>query len=228
LITVKARNVVSVTFADEWRGEEAVVRKKNLMNHPRSILNERPRLCIVASPNSVGLARLAQRELNDDFEPRIWSIETLGSEDILMEDRPPFDYALILLHEDDAKGRNRPCPRNELLCILGFFIARLGSDRTFVLHDKGISPILPKTLRGYIPLDYREPMDGDLQGAIGSACTDIRITLHRHRTESDEESAARAGSRPLDEEVVRRLIAEEVKRQITEYLHVAQSLRIPG
>jgi hypothetical protein len=182
-----------------------------------AIPGKRPRLCIVAFAGNHELARLAQLELDDLVDSRIWLIGAAGSEDGIPEWQPAFDYALVTFPEEpgrSAAGYDGRRPLEELLTSAGLFVGRLGPEYTFLLHEQGALSRLPKILTTCPRLTYRHPRDQDLRGAIGPACTQIRLLIRSGYHEQAQPLASLGGVPLLNEELLQQRISEEVARQL--------------
>jgi hypothetical protein len=98
-----------------------------------------------------------------------------------------FDFALILLSEDDlivSRGGTSLGPRDKVIFELGLFMGYLGRERTFILRpvnpDRESVLKIPSDIFGVITADYRWPRkDGNHTAALGAACDKVRHAIRR-------------------------------------------------
>ena len=83
-------------------------------------------------------------------------------------------------------------PRDNVLFEHGFFMGRLGVERTYMVYSRNDPPTLPSDLAGIIPATFAERADGNLVAAIGPATTQIRqamqsvLAAEEHGAEPEE------------------------------------------
>ena len=90
------------------------------------------------------------------------------------------DFAVVVLTADDLttkRGQTHPVPRDNVLFELGFFMGRLGVERTYMVSSRDNPPHLPSDLAGITPATFAERADGNLAAAIGPAATQIRQAM---------------------------------------------------
>ena len=93
-----------------------------------------------------------------------------------------FDFATLLLTADDlttSRGSERAVPRDNVIFELGLFMGSLGRDRTFIVHDRTRPPALPSDLSGITTATFEPHSSGNLEAALGAACTRIQRAVER-------------------------------------------------
>lgn len=61
-----------------------------------------------------------------------------------------------------------------MLLEYGLFVGAVGPDRTFFLYNRDHPPKIASDLAGVTALTYGDRDDGNLQAAVGPACTGLR------------------------------------------------------
>jgi predicted nucleotide-binding protein len=61
-----------------------------------------------------------------------------------------------------------------VLLEYGLFVGAVGPDRTFFLYNRDHPPKIASDLAGVTALTYGDRDDGNLQAAVGPACTGLR------------------------------------------------------
>ena len=90
------------------------------------------------------------------------------------------DFAIVVRTADDLttkRGQTHPVPRDNVLFELGFFMGRLGVERTYMVSNRDNPPTLPSDLAGITPATFTKRADGNLTAAVGPASTQIRQAL---------------------------------------------------
>jgi hypothetical protein len=89
---------------------------------------------------------------------------------------------VLVLTADDltiSRGTERPAARDNVLFELGLFVGGLGRERTFMLYDRTHPPALPTDLAGVTPATFEPHSSGNLQAALGAACTSIQGSIEK-------------------------------------------------
>jgi len=148
--------------------------------------SNRPRLFIGSSGEGKRLAEAIQLNMDGEIESEVWSQGGLGLGETPIEslDRVSleFDFAALVVTPDDiveSRGARRLTPRDNVLFEAGLFMGRLGRDRTFLVcpRDQGVR--LPSDLAGMTLAQYTSASNGNLQAALGPACTRIKTAITR-------------------------------------------------
>ena len=108
-----------------------------------------------------------------------------------------FDFATLVLTADDltmSRGSERAVARDNVIFELGLFMGSLGRDRTFVVHDRSRAPALPTDLAGITTATFEPHSSGNLEAALGAACTKIERAVERLGVRRGAASAATDGS----------------------------------
>ena len=77
----------------------------------------------------------------------------------------------------ESRGAKAAVPRDNVLLELGMFIGHLGTDRTFMVCDRETEIKLPSDLAGVTPAWFQHPQAGNMQTALGAACTQIKEAI---------------------------------------------------
>jgi predicted nucleotide-binding protein len=111
------------------------------------------------------------------FLPGSYVLETLISKG----DR--FDFAILLFADDDIveiRGEKMLAVRDNTVLEAGFFIGRLGRERTFIMVPNVPNLRLPTDFAGLTHVPYQVNYPSDLEQAIISqSCYVIRNTITR-------------------------------------------------
>jgi predicted nucleotide-binding protein len=144
----------------------------------------RPRVFIASSVEGLPIAEAIALDLQFVADVTIWdqgvfplSEGTLPALDAAADQS---DFAIVVLTADDQttkRGQTHPVPRDNVLFELGFFMGRLGVDRTYMVSSRDNPPTLPSDLAGITPATFAERADGNLTAAIGPASTQIRQAM---------------------------------------------------
>jgi hypothetical protein len=150
-----------------------------------------PGLFIGSSSEGIDFARAARSLLEDDADITVWNEEQSGLGEAVIERlvdaRGRFDFALIILSEDDlivSRERESLGPRDNVVFELGLFMGHLGRERTFIVRpvnpDVETAFKIPSDIFGVITADYRWPRkDGNHTAALGAACDKVRHAIRR-------------------------------------------------
>ena len=162
----------------------------------------RPAVFIGSSTEGLETAKAIQVLLDRSCEPEIWSQGIFGlssgSLESLVSALDRFDFAVLVVSPDDtavSRGSAKNVPRDNIIFELGLFIGGLGRDRTFMVFDRTRPPDLPSDLAGVTAATYEPHGSGNLDAALGAACTKIeraivRLGLRDARRVDDLTSAA--------------------------------------
>ena len=146
----------------------------------------RPSVFVGWSSEGLRVAQAVQVLLDQVCEVEIWSQGvfglTQGTLESLVLAIERFDFAVLVLTADDltiARGVERPVARDNVLFELGLFVGGLGRDRTFMLYDRTRRPELPSDLAGVTAATFEPHSSGNIQAALGAACTRIQHAIER-------------------------------------------------
>lgn len=126
--------------------------------------NSRPRVFFISSKESLPVAKAIRFGLNyteadsiiwsdeDIFPPGAYPLETLENE------VNKADFGVAIAHPDDivrSRSKESAAPRDNVIFELGFFMSRLGRERTFLLVPKMSEELkLPSDFKGMVPITY--------------------------------------------------------------------------
>ncbi len=176
---------------------------------------QRPRLFIGSSTESLTLAYEIQSALEYSCEPTVWTQGvfqlTRSSLESLRTALDDYDFAVFVLAPDDLstlRDTQQLTVRDNVLLELGLFLGKLGSDCVFMVAPReepgGLR--LPTDLLG-IHVGTYEPnrSDGNFSAALGPACAQIQTAiLTKSRPRYPEQVRQRLAS--LDDRFRARLI----------------------
>ena len=140
----------------------------------------RPRVFVASSVEGLPIAEAIAADLQFVADVTVWdqgvfppSEGTLAALDAAAD---RSDFAVVVLTPDDTttkRGRTYPVPRDNVLFELGFFMGRLGVERTYMVYSRENSPTLPSDLAVITPATFAERANGNLAAAVGPASTQI-------------------------------------------------------
>lgn len=148
-------------------------------NRGREAKPGRPRLFIGSTSEAVEVAKEVQAELDRHIEVTVWyqNLFTPGDSTwfrLVDMARNRFDFALFVFSADDvveSRGTSSRALRDNVLLEYGIFVGAVGPNRTFFLYNRDHPPKIASDLAGITALDYGDRDDGNLQAAVGPACT---------------------------------------------------------
>lgn len=151
-----------------------------------------PRLFIGSSSEGLSVAQHLQVELEGDAECTVWTQGTFGPSkntlDSLIDVARDINFAALVLTPDDLitkRDKHGRSPRDNVLFELGLFTGALGKRKVFFVYCRDEPIELPSDLAGTTAVTYRARSDGNLQAALGPACTKIRSAMAA-RNSNDE------------------------------------------
>jgi predicted nucleotide-binding protein/fido (protein-threonine AMPylation protein) len=144
--------------------------------------NVKPRIFVGSSVEGLSVAEALQVGLEYDAEVTIWSQGVFGLSgdtlETLVKTTKAFDFAIFVLTPDDLvtkRGEKQRAARDNVIFELGLFMGSSGRHRTFFVHPRLADMALPSDLAGITAATYDSARsDGDLQAALGPACTKIK------------------------------------------------------
>ncbi len=150
--------------------------------------SSKPRIFVGSSTEGLPVAEALQVGLEYDAEVTVWSQGVFGLSsgtlETLVTTAKEFDFAVLVLTPDDmvlSRGQGKPAARDNVLFELGLFMGSFGRHRTFIVHPRVADMHLPSDLAG-ITTATSDPArrDGDLQAAVGPACTKVKRAVRDH------------------------------------------------
>jgi Predicted nucleotide-binding protein containing TIR-like domain len=144
----------------------------------------KPRLFIGSSTEGKDIADTLQLGLDYDVETTVWHQGVFGLSqgnlESLVNASRQYDFAALVLTPDDLKskrGHLSGSPRDNVIFELGLFMGALGRDRTFIVYCRDNELDLPSDLAGVTSATFAKRTDDNLQGALGSVCTQIKNAI---------------------------------------------------
>lgn len=145
-------------------------------------MNQKPRLFIGSSVESLEIADAVNLNLDHQFEVTIWRNGTFdlssNTIDSIVKKSQSVDFALFIFSPDDIsiiRNQQKAIVRDNVLFELGVFIGAIGKERCFILKPRDVDLHFPTDLLGVTPADF-EPnrTDDDLVSAVNNACVLIK------------------------------------------------------
>jgi predicted nucleotide-binding protein len=87
------------------------------------------------------------------------------------------DFAILVLAPEDtviSRKKKSPAPRDNCIFELGLFMGALGSDRVFIVKQRGANLKMPTDLLGITPVEFGPGDSPSLPARIAPVCTAIR------------------------------------------------------
>jgi len=161
---------------------------------------QKPRAFIGSSTEGKVIARHVQVALDQDAEVTVWDQGVFGLSQAYLADLVSacgdYDFAVLIATPDDTllkRGKSGEVPRDNVIFELGLFMGALGPSRTFIICPRDQPVELPSDLAGVSVAKYGDRQDGNLQAAVGAACTQIWTAISRLQPRS---SATPGNSQP--------------------------------
>lgn len=150
--------------------------------------NPKPRVFIISSAEALRIARGVRIGLTHSAEVDLWSDDEIFAPggypiEALENQVNMADFGIALAEPDDvlmSRDRKSPAPRDNVIFELGFFMSRLGRNRTILLVPSSEEIKLPSDFKGLTPITYKRPVATD-EVARGLGPTIDRIIAHIER-----------------------------------------------
>lgn len=148
--------------------------------------NEKPKLFIISTVESLDIARDIKAQLDyDDVEVTIWnetSVFNGGDYTIEALERAvkESDFGIAILQDDDiivSREIEKRGPRDNVVFELGLFMGLLTRRRTFIALPRGVDQKLASDLRGITPLEYK--INSDKTHDVSNLVHGLRNTIRR-------------------------------------------------
>ncbi len=146
----------------------------------------KPKLFIGSSTEGLDIAEAVQASLDRECEVTLWTqgVFLLGMSNLenLSRILGDYDFAVIVLTPDDvviSRGTQQKISRDNLIFELGLFMGSIGRNRAFALIDKTANLRLPSDLAGISLATYIPHASGNMQAAVGAACTQIKQAIRQ-------------------------------------------------
>jgi predicted nucleotide-binding protein len=127
--------------------------------------------------------------LEQETRPRLWSRAFEPGQyplDVLKEQAEKADFAVLIFTPDDKlniRRANKLTPRDNVVFECGFFMGRLGRERTFVLVPRGLKNFRILTdLLGLTAVFYETGAGDHPNDVLDKPCTEILDAIRkRHK-----------------------------------------------
>ncbi len=142
----------------------------------------KPSVFIGCSIEGLNVAKILQLNLEHGINGTIWHQGVFGLSkgtlETLVEKAKSFDYAILVLSQDDvliSRGDIKMSARDNVLFELGLFMGVLGRSHTFMVCEDGTK--LPSDLAGITPAHYSLEGKEYLVAVLGPVCTKLEIEM---------------------------------------------------
>lgn len=152
--------------------------------------NARPKMFFICSSEALEIAECIRAGLDyEDASIEIWSDDHIFSPggypiEALEKAVNEADFGIAIAQPDDlvrSRDRQSMAPRDNVIFELGFFLSRLGRNRTILLVPRGEDVKLPSDFKGLTPLTYKiAGPDEKLPTALGPTIYRIKQLLKEH------------------------------------------------
>jgi CRP/FNR family transcriptional regulator, cyclic AMP receptor protein len=171
-------------FPEIWRffAKELARRLEQRNAHITSI-REKIRVFVISSAEALAIAWGIETAFDyDSFKVKVWTDGVFRASwypiESLERELDQSDFAIAIAQPDDVthspRGAPSPSPRDNVIFELGFFMGRLGRQRTILLEPRGQEVKLPTDLSGITTITYKHGDGNDLATALAPACNRIR------------------------------------------------------
>jgi len=150
-------------------------------------MNDKPRIFIGSSSESLNIANACNVGLDHSAEVSVWPyiFDTAGSDTLssLLTKADNVDFALFVFSPDDVikvQGNIQSTVRDNVLFELGLFIGSLGKERCFILRPRNTELYIASDLAGINTLDFdANRSDSNLDFAVNAACTKMTTQMNQ-------------------------------------------------
>tara|TARA_R110002020_G_scaffold61545_5_gene165517 strand:+ start:446 stop:1546 length:1101 start_codon:yes stop_codon:yes gene_type:complete len=142
----------------------------------------KPKIFIGSSNKGLQVARDVREQLHEIADCTIWNEGVFGLSQGTLEAivNIEVDYAILVLTPDDLlqkKESQKQAPRDNVIFECGFFIGKIGRERTFMIYDYSSKMDLPSDLAGITLAGYDRSQTSGLV-AVGIACNKVRRAIN--------------------------------------------------
>jgi predicted nucleotide-binding protein len=144
----------------------------------------KPHAIIFSSRKSLPVAEGVKLNLEPDFTADTWTenfFDAINTPPLntFLKKLLCYDLAVLVLGDDDIQlqpdGATQVfVPRDNVIFELGATMARMGTQKTFLLAPEDPPVKLPSYFKGLDPLTYQKRDDGNFSAGTGAACIRIR------------------------------------------------------
>lgn len=151
----------------------------------------------IGSPSEANkLAVALQSLLEREATVRTWTqgifTPNHGTLESVLEAVDGYDFACFLAPPVDtvsSRGKQNPATRDNIILEYGLFLGRLGRNRVFLIHPRGVPLTLPTDLDGITHLDYK-PVDKEnpAKSVLAPVAQEIQDRIEEHGPKSTASS----------------------------------------
>ena len=150
-------------------------------------VNDQPNVFVISTVEALDIAQEIQAGLaRDDMLITVWTDGVFVVSDYPIEALSgalaEADFAVAIAHPDDEtqeRGETQRTPRDNVIFELGFFMGKLGKERTMLVEPRGAGVKLPSDLTGLTTIGYQPGPADKLAALLGPVCTHIRRQVKR-------------------------------------------------
>jgi len=144
--------------------------------------NDIPHVFIGSSVERLLVAQHIQSGLSHDpMLVQVWTDGVFraaaGTIESLVNAVSHSDFAILVLAPEDtviSRKKKSPAPRDNCIFELGLFMGALGSDRVFIVKQRGANIKMPTDLLGITPVEFAAGNTASLPARIAPVCNEIR------------------------------------------------------
>jgi CRP/FNR family cyclic AMP-dependent transcriptional regulator len=166
-----------------WRHlAKELVRRLDHRNAKITKFREHSRILVMAPEDGMEVARAVGQALEKDgVTVSVWADGVFRSKKYsigrLEEELDDSDFAIAVVAPGKTAAGESEEGRENVIFELGFFIGRLGRNRTLLLEPVKEKANLPADLNGLITLTYRPAARAGIADAVASACERMRAIV---------------------------------------------------
>ena len=154
------------------------------------VVNERPRIFMIAAENRIEIAKALKGALDSDYDVDLWSEDDLvppgGYQlEALHEKARSADFGIVFAHPDDLARPHERTADDEWETIrfeLGYLMSELSRHRTLLMVPAGANGAAPGLFKGVQPMTYQLPADSTpLRVLLTEAVDTVRELVETRR-----------------------------------------------
>ena len=177
-------SAIADRFPQLWRSTAKVMAHRlRARNKFIGTLRTQMRIFVMSSTEALAVASTVQLGFDHDksrlvvvWENGVFQASHYPLHD-LEEQVDISDFGIVVASPDDiqqSRGNERAVPRDNVIFELGFFMGRLGIERTILLEPAGEDVKLPTDLTGLTTLHYQWAPGRDQAAVFGPTITRLR------------------------------------------------------
>lgn len=192
--TAAALKVAGRSAKELWRLIAVdLTRKIEQRNQLIAMVNERPKIFMIAAESRIEVAEELRLALSKDYDVSFWSEKDLVTPgdielDVLGRKAREADFGIVFAHPDDLAGPGERMTQDEWETVrfeLGYLMAELTRHRTLMMVPAGGDGGTPRLFKGVQPMTYQLPAGGvPLRVALVEAADAIRALIESRKARS--------------------------------------------